>query len=127
MAGGRRAGTLPEWKLDRIVKLRDEEQLGFNFIAERLGMSASAVSAAYQRRKGPPVTDKKILPPEPVARAYRAGASLHRIAVAAGATEWAVLRALREAGQERRANVNAHGVASPSAVKAALERFREEM
>ena len=114
-------------RAERVVQLRDDEELDFAIIGERLGMSAGAASAAYQRHKGGAPVHGKVLPPGPVARAYRAGASLARIATATKSTTHAVGRALQKAGEQTRSSESAHGVAPPSEVRAALEVLRGEV
>ena len=129
MASGRRAATFPEWKLDRIVKLRDEEGLGFPVIGQRLGISSSAANSAYHRRKGSrPGEARRDIPAEPAARAYRDGASLARIANAANCSKTAARRAVVAGGAEIRPAVHTGGSTgiTPEA-QAALERLREAL
>ena len=127
--GNRRAGTLPEWKLDRIVKLYDEEDLDFPTIGERLGISSTSANSAYHRHKGKgTAAPRKEIPAGPAARAYTAGASVARIAKAAHCSKWAAQRAVIAGGAEIRAAAHTAGGrgVTPEA-HAALERLKEEL
>jgi transcriptional regulator with XRE-family HTH domain len=50
---GRRLGcfSLTKDDVERIVRLRDEEKLSFQYIAERFGVTSSTITVVYKNYK----------------------------------------------------------------------------